>query len=433
MRRTAPLLAVLLLVAAACVTHQSAPPPPPRPDLRYYVKRAQDPALLQVTLVAENIGADSIDFAFPVWLPGDFRPIEPGRWAEDVRAYDRSTVELPVRRLGSNAWRIHPRRAPYFLVSYVLHPVRPDGYKRSLISELTATGGYFTGAVAFGHFKGLETHPASLSFELGSGWPALCSLDSPEPGRYQARDAHELAQSGCAYGPRVRQLETSVRGVSHRVALVAPASFREDSLLAVVRDVAGAQSAAFRSPPYRAYTFFIHLVEPGTSGLGASSLAGGSAYYLPEIRPDRIRASGIPQLLAHQLFHAWNLGVFPPAELHRPALDRPVADRGLWLVEGLADHYARLALARGRVLPRSEIYAGIARDLQALAARPGAARANLETVSLQSTRTLERDAAVPLALKSGLAALALDIELRRASANGLGADSLLGWLAGGGS
>ena len=427
MRRTAVALAALAL-AAACAPRQVAPPPP-RPELRYYVKRAGDGPLLAVTLVAENLRSDSLDFTFPVWLPGDYRPIEPGKWVEDVRAHDRTTRELPVRRLGPNAWRLYPRGAAYFLVSYTLHPVRPDGFKRSLISELAPDGGYFTGAVAFGYLRGLETHPVSLTFELGPRAPVACSLEAEGSARFRAANAHELAHAGCAYGERIRELRTTVRGVPHRLVLAAPPGFDADTLLGVVREVAEAQALLLGRLPYPEYTLFVHLVDPATSGLGGSPLFRGSAYYLPEIHPDRIRPSGIPALLAHQIFHAWNLGSVPPADLARPPLDRPVASRAMWLVEGLAEHYARVSLSRARVLPRAELYASIARDLRALSEEPAAARANLETASVATSRAEARDA---LARKSPLAVLALDVELRRATANAVGTDSLLRWLEGAG-
>lgn len=431
MRRSAVPLAALALLAAGCAT-RPPPPPAPRPELRYYVKPAsQNPSLLAVTLVVENIRSDSLELTFPVWLPGDFRPIEPGKWVEDVRAYDRATAELPVRRLGPNLWRVYPRAAPYFLVSYTLHPVRPDGFKRSSISELTATGGFFTGAVAFGYLKGLENYPLSVTFELGSRTPVVCTLEEKDPGRYVAEGAFELAQAGCAYGTRMRELRENVGGVRHRLVLVAPPAFATDSLMRVLQDVTAAQELLFPRPPYPEYTFFVHFVDRAEVGLGASPLLRGSAYYLPEIHPDRIRSSEIPYLLAHQLFHARNLWLFPPAELDRPPLDKPVTARGLWLVEGLAEHYARVLLARGRVLPRAEIYAAISHDIGALEVRPEAARTNLETASVGATHRADRDVLDPLALKSPLAALALDVQLRRSTGNAFGADSLLRWLEGG--
>lgn len=424
-------LACATLLSASCATREP-PRPVPRPELRYYVKSAEDPALLGITLVAENLRSDSIEFTFPVWLPGEFRPIEPGKWVEDVRAYDRSTVELPVRRLGDNLWRVFPRGAPYFLVSYTLHPVRPEGFKRAVISELTPEGGFFTGAVAFGYLKGLETHPVSLTFEFVGISPIVCSLPSEGTGRFRAANAFELSQAGCAYGARLQELKTTVRGVPYRLALSAPPGFEPDSLLRIVAEVAEAQSLLFRATPYPEYTFFVHFVEPSTAGLGGAPLLRGSAYYLPQVHEDRIRSSGIPHLLGHQLFHAWNLAVFPPEELARPPLDRPVAARALWLVEGLADHYARVALSRGGLVRRAEIYSDLARLVQALADPPAAASLNLESASVAATRTADRDLLEPLALKSPLAALALDVELRRSSGNAFGADSLLRYLEGGG-
>jgi predicted metalloprotease with PDZ domain len=419
------------LAAASCAPRPTAPPPP-RPDLRYYVRPAEKAPLLQVSLVAENLKSDSLDFTFPVWLPGDFRPIEPGKWVEDVRAYDRATVELPVRRLGANLWRVYPRGAPYFLVTWTLHPVRPDGFKRATISELAHDGGWFTGAVALGYLKGLETYPATLTFELAAGrGPAICSLEEDGPARYRAADAHELAGAGCAYGPRLRELRTTAAGVPHRVVLSAPAGFAPDSLLRVVRDVVDAQARLFRAVPYPEYTMFLHFVEPAMLGLGGTPLFRGSAYYLPEVPAHAVRGSGIPALLAHQLFHAWNLWTFPPADLERPALDRPVVSRALWLVEGLAEHYARVSLARAGVLPRNAAYDAVARNLRALAAEPAASRANLETASVAATRGETRDVLDPLALKSPLAVLALDVETRRASGNAFGLDSLLRRLEGG--
>ncbi|MFN2431552.1 MAG: hypothetical protein ABR599_01810 [Gemmatimonadota bacterium] len=416
------LLAGLLL--AGCAARETTPPAP-GPELRYYVKAGEEGGLLRVTLVAENLQSDSLDFTFPVWLPGDFRPIEPGKWVEDVRAYDRATAELPVRRIGPNLWRVYPRRAPYFLVGYTLHPVRPDGFKRSLISELTARGGYFTGTVAFGYLRGLETHPVSLTFELGPGWPAICSLEELGPARYRAANAYELAQSACAYGPRLREDRETVRGVEHRLVLVAPETFDPDSLMEVVEEVAAAQGRVFGSSAYPEYTFFVHFVDPATTGLGGSPLFRGSAYYLPRIEGARVRRSGIPGLLAHQLAHAWTLWLFPPAELDRPPIDRPVSTRGLWFVEGLAEHAARLALSRATVLPRAELYAEIARDLETLADHPDVAGANLETASAAATRGPDRRASEVVALKSPLAALALDVEMRRGSGNVAGADSLV--------
>jgi predicted metalloprotease with PDZ domain len=105
-----------------------------------------------------------------------------------------------------------------------------------------------------------------------------------------------------------------------------------------------------------------------------------------------------------------------------------VDTRPLWFVEGFAEHYARLALVRRGVLARQDIYDEIARNVRALAARPQAEIVNRETAGAAAGRQTDREAAEPLALKSPLAALAQDVEMRRSSGGAVGADSLIRFL-----
>ena len=83
----------------------------------------------------------------------------------------------------------------------------------------------------------------------------------------------------------------------------------------------------------------------------------------------------------------------------------------------MAEHYARVVLARSRTLRRAEIYAELARDLRALQRHPAAGRANLETTSVAAGTRSEREILDPARPQAPLAALAMAVELRRVTSN----------------
>jgi predicted metalloprotease with PDZ domain len=60
----------------------------------------------------------------------------------------------------------------------------------------------------------------------------------------------------------------------------------------------------------------------------------------------KVRESGMETMLLHQYLHAWLPGAFAPRELARPDWSRAPRVEDLWLVEGVAEYYARLLPVR---------------------------------------------------------------------------------------
>ncbi len=399
----APMAAGLLLLCAGsglgpgCGRPRSAPAPrravpaPAEPVRRgaalqglgaRYTVRFDDPAhhLLQVDVEAAlGPGEAAPEAWFPVWTPGSYLVREHERHVERFEAFDATGRPLPVRKTAKNRWRIEGTPSGAVRYRYVLY-----AHELSVRTAFLADDfGFFEPAALFVALSGRERRPVQVRFELPEGWALRCvgaSAQAGETGRLRAEDFEALLEQPCLLGP-VREDAFEVDGVPHALAYVGRTE-RWDRPRAVrdVRRIVQAERDLWGGLPYRRYTLLQVLERPrGMSGLehaeGALLMAPPLAMRRPESYRDWLG------LVAHELFHAWNVKRLRPAELRHYELQQEQPTSSLWVAEGLTSYYEDLMLVRAGLLDEQTYLKRLSAHIQAVQRRPGRAWQSLAEAS----------------------------------------------------
>ena len=395
---TGLLLAVTAPTLAGCkgaevpaeVADAGAPPTPPvRRDegledlgARYTV-RVPEPAhhLLEVEVEAA-LGPDepAPEAWLPVWTPGSYLVREHARHVERFEAFDAAGRPLPVRKTAKNRWRVLGAPGGAVRYRYVLY-----AHDLSVRTAFVADDfGVLDPAAVFVALAGREARPVQVRFELPEGWALRCVGAAAKPGqvgRLRAERFEALLERPCLLGP-VQADTFEVDGVPHALAYVGRTE-RWDRPRAVrdVRRIVEAERDFWGGRlPYRHYTF-LQVLER-RRGMGGLEHAQGTLLLAPPLAMrDEERYRDWLGLLAHELFHAWNVKRLRPVELRRYELQREQLTPSLWIAEGLTSYYDDLLLARAGLLDETAYLKRLSTQIEAVQRTPGRAWQSLVEAS----------------------------------------------------
>jgi predicted metalloprotease with PDZ domain len=139
--------------------------------------------------------------------------------------------------------------------------------------------------------------------------------------------------------------------------------------------------------------------------------------------------NGFLSILAHELFHAWNVKRIRPAALWPYDYSAPQLTRLHWVTEGVTSYYEGLLLARAGLLSEDLFWRGYRNDIRALQGSPGRLVTSAELSSLTSWHTGYGDGnpnqAISFYLKGSILGLLLDLTIRDATDGARGLDDVL--------
>lgn len=425
--------ALLLLAAlplAACGGRTEAPPgrvAEPATPVHYYVRLANPGATrYEVAIAVDRIRRDSLDFVLPAWVPGQYATRVPSA-AENFAARDGRGRPIPVRRLAVNAWRIYTETSDYVVVDYKILPGGPSEPLASRV-QLDLSGGYAIGGALLGYLEGLEMRPVTVSFDIPPGWRATSSLRPSGPNRFAAGSYFDLPAAPFVIGDRWLEYKLFVQGKPHQVVVQGAGSqFAPDTLLRLIQEAVDSGTQFYGQPPYERYLFAVHFVPPDAAGMGAIGQGTGSALFLPPMAGNRMRQAGVGAVLLHQYLHVWFPGQFGPASVLRPEYRFPPSVPDAWLIEGVAEYYARILPVRHERAEREAFYGAMADVLWFWRELGGGDRIDLGELSAAG-RTSDPRASARLVAGGTLAAFLLDLAIREESRGLRGLDQLVYFL-----
>jgi predicted metalloprotease with PDZ domain len=367
-------------------------------------------------LEAEIDGAGAeVELLFPVWTPGSYLVREFARHVEAVAASDGDGRALPVERLDKHRFRISAAGAGRAVLRYRV-------YANELTvrtCHLDGTHGFVNGAAVFPIVRGREAEPHRVEVVPPPGWSVATALEGG-PTAFTARDYDELADSPLEIGTH-RVVRFTALGKPHEIAIWGRGEVDEARLATDAGKVVEAFAALMGGLPYDRYLFIVHLADKRRGGLEharSSTLhVARTGFYPPEAYEETLG------LLAHELFHAWNVKRLRPAALVPLDYSREQYTRLLWWFEGATSYYENVALARAGLLAPKHWLKRLGQALTALERTPGARKTSAEEASFLAWVKLYRqdensvNSAVSYYLKGELVCLALDLELRRAGSS----------------
>ena len=363
-----------------------------------------------------------LDAVLPVWTPGSYLLREYSRHVQDVTAADEAGRTLAVARTDKRTWRVESGGHAVTL--------RYRVYANELTvrtSHLDGTHGYFNGATLFLHVEGLRSLPHRVRVDAPSGWRVFTALER-EGDELVAPDHDTLVDSPVEVGPH-QPLFFSAAGVPHEVVVWGDPKPDPERLAADLRTVCEAEAALFGDLPLKRYLFLVYLTDKGRGGL--EHLSSTALLYPRQQLQTPKGWEDFLTLAAHEYFHLWNVKRIRPRALVPYRYGEEAYTRLLWAFEGVTSYYDTLLVRRTGLMSAPRYLTRLGEALSTLAATPGRRVQTLEESSLTAWVKYYRqdentvNSGVSYYLKGELAALCLDLALRRLTGDARSLDDVM--------
>jgi predicted metalloprotease with PDZ domain len=353
---------------------------PSRPSRQHFTVRMPEPAshLLEVELQIREVEPEvPLRLRLPVWTPGSYLVREHARHVQEFQALSEQGSPLDWRKVDKNTWEVDPPGCSAVTVRY-----RVYAYELTVrTNHLDLTHAYFNGAALFLYVPGREREPYTLTvIPPHPDWriaTSLRPLASPSPGdpsagqSFFAEDYDELADSPVEVG--LHQLRSfAVEGIPHYFVVWGAGTLNLDQAVADAEKIVRTTAAFFGGLPYDRYWFIVHLSAGGFGGLEHKYSATLNYSGLELHQPQSYRR--FLALLAHELFHAWNVKRLRPLALEKIDYNQENYVDCLWFCEGATSYYENVILLRAGILSAKEFLQILSEQISRLQRTPGRAR-----------------------------------------------------------
>ncbi len=389
-----------------------------------------------VTCTVESPDPAGQCFALPAWIPGSYLIRDFARHIVAIRA-ESGGKPIRLDKLDKHTWQAAPLKKPAPLT------VTSEVYAWDLSvrgAHFDQTHAFFNGTSLFLRPLGLEASPCLGELRRPGGaafrkWRVATSL-APATGEngcarpygfgwYRADDYDDLIDHPVEMGT-FSLVSFDACGVPHDVAITGRHDCDNERLAADLKRVCEWQIRFFGEPaPMQRYVFLVTAVGEGYGGLEHRS---STALLCARNDLPYKGMKGLSEsyrtflgLCSHEYFHTWNVKRIKPAAFVPYDLDRENYTTQLWAFEGITSYYDDLALLRSGVIERKGWLELTAKTISNVHRAPGRLRQSLAESSFDAWSKFYRpdentpNAVVSYYAKGALAALALDLTLRRKS------------------
>ncbi len=369
-------------------------------------------------------GEVDYEFFVPTWTPGSYLIREYARHFGPMRAQVAGAaagITLTCSKVAKNRYRIRaPESAQRLRIEYEI-------YAHELTvrtADVTTEHAYWNHACLLLWPVGGRTLAAAVEVLAPDDWDCIGGRSIQRIGAghfaFDAPDLDALVDAPVLVG-RFARLQREIRGVSHVLALDGIGAARvDDALMNDVQRIVEVTADVFGCPlPYPQYSFLALFADTGYGGLEHAD-----STTLLSARTCLVRGKSYQEflgLLAHELFHAWNVKRMRPAELWDYDYEIENLTPMLWLAEGFTAYYDDLVCRRAHVVSVADYLALIAKNMVSMWAGIGRLRQSLAEASydawIRHYRPDEntRNSTQNYYGNGALAALILDLTIRHRS------------------
>ncbi len=391
-----------------------------------------DPVHHRVEVESEFPPGSPAEVFMPVWTPGSYLIREYSRHVEAVAASTLGGETLALSKTAKNRWRVAVPPA-------VLGDDAAQGFRlryRLYCHELTVRTNFvdaefalLQGAATFLAGVGDLARPHLVRIEIPAAWRQVrCSLPQQDGG-YVAASYDDLVDAP-VYAGNAEAHEFAVAGCGHLV--VCEGADRTWDGEGAVRDCArivGALHALWGFLPYERYLLLNVLAPGGRGGLEHRDCS----VLLADRFKVRTRRGYLDWLglVAHEMFHAWNVKRLRPLALGPFDYEREVHTHSLWVAEGITSYYDDLLVHRAGLSTRKEYLTALSKHLADLHNAPGRAVQPLADASFDAWIKYYRqdentpNSAVSYYVKGAVAAFLLDARIRVETAGAASLDTVM--------
>jgi len=358
-----------------------------------------------------------IILSLPVWAPGSYEVSNFARWVSDFRATSRG-AQLEWEKVDPSTWRVHLVTAGPVTILF--------NYRADTLDMAMAWTGpdflFFNGANVFLYPKGRSLDfPASVTVRTEPGWRVVTSM-RPQLGQnvYGESNYHDLSDMPFFVG-RFDVDSAQIAGKWQRLASYPAGTLRDTARSRIWQAIAKlvpAEAAVFKDMPWPDYTTMMVFSDSFGGGSALEHARGNLGIYTPQL----IGSPLLDEVIAHEIFHSWNVKRLRPSDLWPYRYDDAQPTRWLWVSEGITEYYGELMMSRGHVTDEEYLWKSLTRKMHEVSAAPPVA---LEDASLSTWIRPEDGTGDLYYSKGALAGFLLDIMIRDASDNRRSLDTVM--------
>ena len=423
MIRRSLLLSVALASGACASAHAqrvAAVPSPaadtlsaPVSDIRYTISFDRPSARTRTVRIAMSFvtpGTDPVLLSLPAWTPGAYEISNFARWVSNF-VPTAEGKSLRWEKSDHDTWRVFPAGARAVTVSFEYTADTLDNAMSWTQSDFLLLNG--TTVFMYPEGRGFD-FTSQVQVRTEQGWLVATGMTPVAGSRfgYSAPSYHDLVDMPFFIGAfemdSMRVADRWVRFATYPVGSMTAA--QRTRTWDHIRRIMPEQIAVFDDVPFSTYT--IMQVADTTYG-GASGLEHQNSH-VNVINPFVIDHPFLPSLIAHEIFHAWNVKRLRPADLWPYRYDQPQPTPLLWISEGITDYYADISELRGGVIDSTEFFSLTAGKIDEV---QGLVDVALEDASLSTWIQPVDGTGYVYYPKGSLAGMLLDILIRDGSDN----------------
>lgn len=319
-----------------------------------------------------------LELKMPVWTPGSYLVREYARHVQDFSAKDASGRELAWEKVNKNTWAVTAKGLPEVVVTYRV-------YANELTvrtNELNDEHAFWNNAATLMFVKGQLKTAATLKVNPFGNWKVATGL-AAVPGQTNTfrADNFDILYDSPFEVSDFKEIAFTVEGKPHRFVFTGDGNYDMQRIAADTAKIIEEAYKIFGELPYNDYLFIVNL-----RGGGGLEHMNSTALQFPRFnfKPETRYRNGFLGLVAHELFHVFNVKAIRPDSLGPFDYENENYTKMLWFAEGGTEYYSNLLLRRAGLITDREYLDARAAGFKALFERPGRLETSLEDASFDA-------------------------------------------------
>jgi predicted metalloprotease with PDZ domain len=353
----------------------------------------------------------------PAWRPGRYELQNFAQKIQKLQIADQDNRAIPFRKITKDRWQIEPTRAGELTINYNFYARQLDaGGSWSDEDQL-----YVNPINCLMAVVGREQEPCELKLQIPENWQVACGLPARETTVLTAQDYEQLVDSPLIASPVLKFASYEVNGIAFNIWIQGECQPEWARIIQDFSAFTKEQINLFGDFPVADYHFLNQIVPykhyHGVEHSNSTVIALGPA----ELLMTKALYKDFVGVSSHELFHTWNIKKIRPAEMQPYDYSQENYFRTGFVAEGLTTYYGDYLLARAGVYNAEEYFEELNGVLGKHFVDNGHENYSLADSSfdlwLDGYKPGVPDRKVSIYHKGALAALILDLEIRRHTNN----------------
>ena len=305
-----------------------------------------------------NIKSETIVYQIPAIVPGTYAMSDYGKFASNVKAFDKNGAELKVSQLDPNSWQINEAQK-LDKISYWVDDTFDSEEKHGIYvmagTNIEEGKNFFLNLPGFvGYFKGMKetpynltiSHPADL-YETSSLINKNTTKEDNTKDVFYASRYDEISDNPIMYAP-LNTVNFTMNGVDVSLAVYSPNNVHSaKDMEADLKKMVEAQTNFLKGfSTTNEYNILVYLFDPKVynwQSFGALEHLSSTTVVFPETYSKEQLANGmINGTISHEFFHIVTPLSVHSEEIHSFDFSKPNMSKHLWMYEGITEYFANL-------------------------------------------------------------------------------------------